>query len=228
MTCPILASLLVRLVVLLPAQRLRLSLATPARWTPWALSVFLSSRRRHTMFDCDWSSDVCSSDLRGSDRRAAGAPAVGALRREQRVAGLRRHRAHPLPRRRAPGRTALRHRPRRHHPYPDHQRRRPTGSSRPRHPPAPARTLALAERLEQPIRSRLRRAYLTCPHRTVRSGHPGHSLARPTQHAPPEQAGSRDRQVPPPPPPPQKHQVIPGPTPTIHPLIAAQASVKHR
>src|SRR2546427_2491415 len=30
---------------------------------------FFSSRRRHTRFDCDWSSDVCSSDL---------APAVGA------------------------------------------------------------------------------------------------------------------------------------------------------
>src|SRR5438270_9135289 len=27
---------------------------------------FFSSRRRHTRFDCDWSSDVCSSDL---DRR---------------------------------------------------------------------------------------------------------------------------------------------------------------
>src|SRR3989475_4943515 len=24
---------------------------------------FFSSRRRHTIFDCDWSSDVCSSDL---------------------------------------------------------------------------------------------------------------------------------------------------------------------
>src|SRR3989475_8464690 len=35
---------------------------------------FFSSRRRHTRFDCDWSSDVCSSDLvafiRG-DRRVA-------------------------------------------------------------------------------------------------------------------------------------------------------------
>src|SRR5256886_4458093 len=29
------------------------------------LVVFFSSRRRHTRFDCDWSSDVCSSDLRG-------------------------------------------------------------------------------------------------------------------------------------------------------------------
>src|SRR2546430_13099353 len=26
---------------------------------------FFSSRRRHTRFDCDWSSDVCSSDLGG-------------------------------------------------------------------------------------------------------------------------------------------------------------------
>src|SRR5688500_20003123 len=41
MTFPILASLLVRLVVLLPFQLLRLSLATPSSWTPLALSVFL-------------------------------------------------------------------------------------------------------------------------------------------------------------------------------------------
>src|SRR6266513_5729535 len=41
MTVPILASLLVRLVFLLPFQLLRLSLETPSRWTPLALSVFL-------------------------------------------------------------------------------------------------------------------------------------------------------------------------------------------
>src|SRR5256886_1408682 len=29
----------------------------------WLWCVFFSSRRRHTRFDCDWSSDVCSSDL---------------------------------------------------------------------------------------------------------------------------------------------------------------------
>src|SRR2546430_8988033 len=29
---------------------------------------FFSSRRRHTIFDCDWSSDVCSSDLAALDR----------------------------------------------------------------------------------------------------------------------------------------------------------------
>src|SRR2546427_13042158 len=30
---------------------------------------FFSSRRRHTRFDCDWSSDVCSSDLRRESAR---------------------------------------------------------------------------------------------------------------------------------------------------------------
>src|SRR5207237_6993632 len=29
---------------------------------------FFSSRRRHTRFKCDWSSDVCSSDLEGNRR----------------------------------------------------------------------------------------------------------------------------------------------------------------
>src|SRR2546430_2979033 len=33
---------------------------------------FFSSRRRHTRFDCDWSSDVCSSDLRFPSHSAAG------------------------------------------------------------------------------------------------------------------------------------------------------------
>src|SRR5438270_13338374 len=35
---------------------------------------FFSSRRRHTIFDCDWSSDVCSSDLykvQGKGKEAA-------------------------------------------------------------------------------------------------------------------------------------------------------------
>src|SRR2546430_12466187 len=36
---------------------------------------FFSSRRRHTRFDCDWSSDVCSSDLgEVRDRAAEGLP----------------------------------------------------------------------------------------------------------------------------------------------------------
>src|SRR2546430_16083385 len=32
------------------------------------LFFFFSSRRRHTRFDCDWSSDVCSSDLIDADK----------------------------------------------------------------------------------------------------------------------------------------------------------------
>src|SRR5256886_3598095 len=36
---------------------------------------FFSSRRRHTRFDCDWSSDVCSSDLQ---QRAIVAPGLTA------------------------------------------------------------------------------------------------------------------------------------------------------
>src|SRR5256886_9371425 len=34
------------------------------------LMFFSSSRRRHTSFDCDWSSDVCSSDLLMDSRNA--------------------------------------------------------------------------------------------------------------------------------------------------------------
>src|SRR5688572_6553153 len=32
-------------------------------WVQKNVKFFFSSRRRHTRFDCDWSSDVCSSDL---------------------------------------------------------------------------------------------------------------------------------------------------------------------
>src|SRR2546430_16855398 len=69
------------------------------------MSFFFSSRRRHTRFDCDWSSDVCSSDL--SAISTQGVPGVeiaervgytvvqiSRLRRrfaEQGVAGLHDH-----------------------------------------------------------------------------------------------------------------------------------------
>src|SRR5882762_9510551 len=37
---------------------------------------FFSSRRRHTRFKCDWSSDVCSSDLLAGPRTGVAAHAV--------------------------------------------------------------------------------------------------------------------------------------------------------
>src|SRR2546427_5225907 len=77
---------------------------------------FFSSRRRHTRFDCDWSSDVCSSDLDHGHRIPAEGVADGArgawvadAPRERRVRddlaerdarGLRQHRGlelgHPV------------------------------------------------------------------------------------------------------------------------------------
>src|SRR2546427_8334424 len=44
---------------------------------------FFSSRRRHTRFDCDWSSDVCSSDLVAHPQRFGGRGALEHLRIEQ-------------------------------------------------------------------------------------------------------------------------------------------------
>src|SRR5256886_962649 len=41
------------------------------------LCFFFSSRRRHTRFDCDWSSDVCSSDLI-TNAQASGIPGIPA------------------------------------------------------------------------------------------------------------------------------------------------------
>src|SRR2546430_7132131 len=54
----------------------------------WCCVFFFSSRRRHTRFDCDWSSDVCSSDLaigrrllgRGDSRDHGGSVAAAARR----------------------------------------------------------------------------------------------------------------------------------------------------
>src|SRR5205085_134910 len=41
----------------------------------YLIFFFFSSRRRHTRFDCDWSSDVCSSDLgKVFDPRVQGMP----------------------------------------------------------------------------------------------------------------------------------------------------------
>src|SRR5207253_8975628 len=58
------------------------------------LLFFFSSRRRHTRWPRDWSSDVCSSDLRETDRPSGGrqpgapaaAPTCAAVLREQHLA----------------------------------------------------------------------------------------------------------------------------------------------
>src|SRR5690606_40188263 len=58
----------------------------------WIIFFFFSSRRRHTIFSRDWSSDVCSSDLErvdeevgGAGLHRAGGVARGALRPRVRV-----------------------------------------------------------------------------------------------------------------------------------------------
>src|SRR5260370_40591732 len=52
---------------------------------------FFSSRRRHTRFKCDWSSDVCSSDLTWDETK----PALPLFRQlvKDRVAGAMKARA---------------------------------------------------------------------------------------------------------------------------------------
>src|SRR5260370_21871187 len=54
---------------------LRMSAFSPLEWLLLSFLglfffFFFSSRRRHTRFKCDWSSDVCSSDLYGAGQRA--------------------------------------------------------------------------------------------------------------------------------------------------------------
>src|SRR2546430_4786264 len=58
-------------------------------------SFFFSSRRRHTRFDCDWSSDVCSSDLL---REPLGSAQQRAFARflARRNTAADDHRIHPL------------------------------------------------------------------------------------------------------------------------------------
>src|SRR5260221_2117907 len=50
-----------------------------------SIDFFFSSRRRHTISLCDWSSDVCSSDLTSAEALgwlgAEASPAVPSLRR---------------------------------------------------------------------------------------------------------------------------------------------------
>src|SRR5690242_21076764 len=66
----------------------------------WTGFFFFSSRRRHTRLTCDWSSDVCSSDLFGAAehavrRRIAKASGAQMLQRPTRRGGKRHHRQGP-------------------------------------------------------------------------------------------------------------------------------------
>src|SRR2546430_11898162 len=63
------------------------------------ITFFFSSRRRHTRFDCDWSSDVCSSDLCIDLQRGQAVQLVRGRKRELAVASvfglLRKFRRYP-------------------------------------------------------------------------------------------------------------------------------------
>src|SRR5688572_10838929 len=75
----------------------------PYRYEPcgYAGRFFFSSRRRHTRFDCDWSSDVCSSDLRKALRPGGTVVAYGLTsavqgKRPSDRVRRRRHRIRPI------------------------------------------------------------------------------------------------------------------------------------
>src|SRR2546430_8378717 len=77
-------------------------------WGRWGRVVccwfffFFSSRRRHTRFDCDWSSDVCSSDLAQFSHDLILVDEAGNRRRS-----LARPASNPAARRRSDTREAL-------------------------------------------------------------------------------------------------------------------------
>src|SRR5205085_4385352 len=68
----------------------RLICPVPAAPLCFLFFFFFSSRRRHTRFDCDWSSDVCSSDL-GLASSTSRTPSIKASPRRPRA--LRRWRS---------------------------------------------------------------------------------------------------------------------------------------
>src|SRR5438309_3249561 len=54
-----------------------------------SMNFFFSSRRRHTRWNCDWSSDVCSSDLLAARAAGRGLPAARAHRHDDPHVGSR-------------------------------------------------------------------------------------------------------------------------------------------
>src|SRR2546427_3678686 len=77
----------------------------PSSYSELGASVcfFFSSRRRHTRFDCDWSSDVCSSDLFGGDifKRSVTPVVIESVLRPRQAAWTAHHR-NSLPQARGP------------------------------------------------------------------------------------------------------------------------------
>src|SRR5690242_3346513 len=70
-----------------------------------AYQFFFSSRRRHTSLTCDWSSDVCSSDLHYAER-----PCCAEASERFRLGGARRLRRSRVALRSGAGRRGLRRR----------------------------------------------------------------------------------------------------------------------
>src|SRR3989475_82693 len=89
----------------------------------FSVVFFFSSRRRHTRFDCDWSSDVCSSDLSCGEDRASCFGLLRALRDEVREAAALHHLAALVDDLALLDDDAgVAHRPLRHDPRPAHDR----------------------------------------------------------------------------------------------------------
>jgi len=81
---------------------------------------------------------------------------LGGVHRQRRLDRAGHHRVQPHPRRRRPGRTHPRQGHDRDDPPPPDPRRRPSGHHRQASAPAPARDLALGERVHRPVRGDLR------------------------------------------------------------------------
>src|SRR2546430_8509597 len=81
------------LMVIVSSYCVPLLYSLPVYVCLFLLFFFFSSRRRHTRFDCDWSSDVCSSDLLSPRRSAVvripdtSEPASGSVRQNEASSG---------------------------------------------------------------------------------------------------------------------------------------------
>ena len=136
--------------------------------------------------------------LRRLERRAPCPPAIGLLRRQRRLAGLRGHHLQPAARRRCSRQLHLRQGPRRHRPPRPHRRRGPHRPPRPRPPHlAPARRLAPRPGVAKPLRSRLQTPShrgLTSPDQVnATEGQPGRPSLKPSHPDTPHNSERRGK-----------------------------------